>query len=205
VLYAPDYASVPVIECSPPSWMVHLLLVEKGFPYEIRWLDFSSGEHRTDAMRELNPRGTIPVLVDRGAVVHETFAILAYLEHARPTPAFLPEDDAARAVALTRFFETSYVKRVGMDVFGALMRGDNPPWSAFDEELSRWEGYLGATRFASGDRIGLADVALFTYVATAKKLGWDLDARPNLRAHHDVLCARDTVRSTWPKTFEPPI
>jgi len=205
VLYAPDYATVPVIECSPPSWMVHLLLVEKGFQYEVRWLDFEAGEHRTEAMRALNPRATIPVLTDGGAVVHETFAILTYLEGVRPTPAFLPEPAPARAKALTRFFETAYVKRAGMDVFGALMRGDDPPWGAFDEELARWEAYLGEARFAAGDRIGLADLALFTYVATAVKLGWDLAPRPNLRAHHDVLCARDTVRSTWPKTFEPPI
>lgn len=205
MLYAPDYASVPVVECSPPSWMVHLLLVEKAFEYEVRWLDFAGGEHRSEAMRALNPRGTVPVLTHRGAVVCETFAILSYLEHVRPTPAFLPPGDAPRARALNRFFETTYVKRAGMDVFGALMRGDEPPWAAFDEELARWEGYLGEARFAAGDRIGLADVALFTYVATAVKLGWDLDARPNLRAHHDVLCARDTVRGTWPKTFEPPI
>ncbi|MCB9678256.1 MAG: glutathione S-transferase family protein [Alphaproteobacteria bacterium] len=223
VLYAPDYASVPVIQCSPPSWMVHVLLVAKGVPHEVRWLDFAKGEHRTEAMRALNPRGTIPVLTHGEAVVSETFAILEYVDATLGEP-WLPSG-AARGRALTRLHETVYVKDAGMAAFRALMQPGPPPeglWAALDAELDRWEAVLQASAWAAGDRMGLADLVLFTYVATAARLGWEFTGRSQrlqaaegsrsresgrrqrLRAHHDRMCAHPAVRATWPSTWEPP-
>ena len=63
-LYMPDPASLRVIECSPPSWMIQLALEEKELPYETRLLSFSAGEHRSPEMLARNPRGTVPVLTD---------------------------------------------------------------------------------------------------------------------------------------------
>src|SRR5690606_3296129 len=95
VLYVAEPASVPRIGASPPAWMAEALLVDKGLPFRRVGLSFERGEHRSPEMLAKNPRGTIPVLTDADAVVHETFAILLYLESIHP--GHLPKEDAARA------------------------------------------------------------------------------------------------------------
>ncbi|MCA9712708.1 MAG: glutathione S-transferase N-terminal domain-containing protein, partial [Myxococcales bacterium] len=124
VLYVADPRSVRVIDGSPPSWMVEMALREKGLGYERRALAFDRGEHRRPEILALNPRGTIPILVDEGRPVSETFAILDYLERTRPAQALLPpaEQRAALARALTRLHQTAELKAAGMALFAYLMR-----------------------------------------------------------------------------------
>ena len=109
----------------------------------------------------------IPVLRDREAVVHETFAILEYLEYL--APGHLPNEPAARARALTRFHESSELKAVGMRALAYLMR---TPDEQRDEqvlaehgrdlvaELDRWDGYARGAPFLAGEALSLADVAV---------------------------------------------
>jgi glutathione S-transferase len=207
VLYAPAYASVPVIRCSPPSWMAHILLEAKGLEHRVAWLSFERGEHKTPEMLARNPRGTIPVLSDGEAAVHETFAILEYLELSCPGPAYLPAERRARATALTRLHESVYVKDAGMAAFRQLMRageGEKPGpalWAELDAELARFDAYLEGAAFVAGEAISLADLAVFTYVATAAQLGYELAKRPHVARHHAMMCERPAVRATWPATW----
>lgn len=205
VLYVADPASVPVIGASPPSWMCALLLAEKGLRHEVVPLSFARGEHRSPEMLTRNPRGTIPVLVDGETVVHETFAILLYLEEV--APGHLPGGRAERARALTRFFEADALKAAGMTALAYLMRteeGERDPavlashGEALRAELSRWEGYLGDEPFLGGSAPGLADVAVFPYVAVLRRLGLSLEAFPRLTAHHDRMAERPAARATAP-------
>ena len=206
-LYAPDYATVPVVNCSPPSWMAHVLLEEKQLEYRVKWLSFTRGEHKTPAMLARNPRGTIPVLEDGDVAVHETLAILEYIELSYPQPALLPPGRNARARALTRLHESAYVKDAGMAVFRRLMRRaegepeDREIWAELDTELARWDAYLADGEFTGGDELGLADLVLFTYVATAKRLGYSLAARENLAGHYERMTKRPSVTATWPSCW----
>lgn len=49
-LYVPDPASVRVIQCSPPSWMVRWAVLEKRHVPRLVQLDFARGEHKTPQM-----------------------------------------------------------------------------------------------------------------------------------------------------------
>jgi glutathione S-transferase len=204
-LYVADPASVPVIGASPPSWMCALLLADKGLAHQVVPLSFSRGEHRTPAMLARNPRGTIPVLVDGDAVVHETFAILCYLEYV--APGHLPEPPRERARALTRFFEAEALKAAGMTALSYVMRTAEDQRDpavlashreALRAELARWEAYLGDAPFLCGGAPTLADVAVFPYVATLRRLGLPLDDTPRLAAHHDRMAARPAAAATRP-------
>lgn len=71
----------------------HMVLAEAGLPYERREVDITVAEHRSSWFLAVNPRGTIPALVDdHGNVVCETIAIMLYLcdrhriEHLAPGP-----------------------------------------------------------------------------------------------------------------------
>jgi glutathione S-transferase len=210
-LYVADPASVPVIGASPPSWMCALLLADKALAHELVPLSFSLGEHRSPPMLARNPRGTIPVLVDGDAVVHETFAILCYVEHL--APGHLPAARAARARALTRFFEADALKAAGMTALSYLMRtahAQRDPavlarhGEALRAELARWEAYLDEAPFLCGERPTLADIAVFPYVAVLRRLGLALDATPRLAAHHDRMAARPAAAATRPPDLAPP-
>jgi glutathione S-transferase len=204
VLVRPENASVRLIECSPPSWMVAMVLEEKGCPYEEREVSFARGEHRSPEMLELNPRGTVPVLIDGAIVLRESLAMLEYIELAHPRPPLLPDDLGGRARAVDRLHESGNLKGAGMALFAHLMRGAAPQRTAvlrdaFGSELAHWERDYDASPYACGDAPTLADYAIFVYVATAAHLGYRLP--PALRRFHERMRTRPSVERTWPKTW----
>ena len=69
---------------SPYSWRVLLALEVKGLPYQSHLLEMSKRQHKTPEFLAMNPRGEVPVLRDGPVVVHESIAILAYLERQYP-------------------------------------------------------------------------------------------------------------------------
>ena len=102
VLHAPAPASVRLIECSPPSWMVELCMREKQLDYAVDVLDFAKGEHRSPAMLARNPRGTVPVLSDGdGRAPGPRAGELSRPRRIRPAHACAPQrpGDLAGAVA----------------------------------------------------------------------------------------------------------
>lgn len=206
-LYVADPRSVRVIDVSPPSWMVEMVLHEKGLAYERHALAFDRGEHRRPEILALNPRGTIPILVDDGHPVSETFAILDYLERTRPTPALLPAADQAPALAraLTRLHQTADLKAAGMALFAYRMRTPpdqvdpavlDPLHDRFVAELGHMDQALADGPFLAGDTLTLADLVAHAYVATAVYLGLTLDPLPRVAAHHERLAARPAVAHT---------
>jgi glutathione S-transferase len=204
-LYAPGPATVPVIGCSPPSWMVRLALEEKELPYTLRALSFAAGEHRSEAMRALSPKGTIPVLTDGDAVLTETFAILVWLELAHPDPSMLGESAAGRARALDLFHASLPVKTAGMALLAGRMRdvdaaGLTERAAAFAGALSPFEAALRDAPWAAGD-LGptLADLTLFTYFVATRRLALVASRDfPALDAHAERMRARASVQATWP-------
>ena len=69
------------------SMTPHLLLLELGVPFELKYVDRAVGAHKAPEYLKLNPNGLIPVLVDgdpsaspgRALVLYETAAIVLYL------------------------------------------------------------------------------------------------------------------------------
>jgi glutathione S-transferase len=84
---------------SPYAWRVQLALEHKALPYERKVLSFSAGDTRKPEFIALNPRHTVPTLVDGDFVLYESNAITEYLEAAYPgrgAPLF-PGDAKSRA------------------------------------------------------------------------------------------------------------
>jgi glutathione S-transferase len=55
------------------------MLEELGLPYELRFVDFAGGAHKTPAFLAKNPMGKLPVLEDGESVISESAAIGLYL------------------------------------------------------------------------------------------------------------------------------
>jgi len=68
----------------------HILLQELGVPFEKVLVDTSTGAHRSEAYRKLNPNGLIPTLVDGDLVLYETAAICMHLCDMHPEAGLAP-------------------------------------------------------------------------------------------------------------------
>jgi glutathione S-transferase len=68
----------------------HILLQELGVPFERVLVDTSTGAHRSEAYRKLNPNGLIPTLVDGDLVLYETAAICLHLCDTHPQAGLAP-------------------------------------------------------------------------------------------------------------------
>jgi len=73
----------------------HILLQELGVPFEKILVDTSTGAHRSEAYRKLNPNGLIPTLVDGDLVLYETAAICLHLCDRHPEAGLAPAPGTA--------------------------------------------------------------------------------------------------------------
>jgi len=65
---------------SPYAWRVWFALEHKAIPYERRALSFTDGDLKKPEYLAVNPRGKVPSIVDGDFRLHESAAILEYLD-----------------------------------------------------------------------------------------------------------------------------
>src|SRR5215472_10687278 len=74
------------ISGSPFSWRVLLTAEVKSIPYEGKLLEASKGEHKTPEFLAINPLGRVPAIRDGNFTLHESLAIMIYLDRKYPNP-----------------------------------------------------------------------------------------------------------------------
>lgn len=80
----------------PHSHRTRLVLSEKDISIEIESVDPAA---MPEDLRDLNPYGDLPVLVDRGLVLYNSAIIMEYLDERFPHPPLMPVDPINRAQA----------------------------------------------------------------------------------------------------------
>src|SRR5258708_38184797 len=92
------YEEKPMIKfyynTAPNPTKVALCLEEIGLPYELVPIDTRKGEQHTASFLAINPNAKVPAIVDDGATVFDSNAILLYL--AEKTGQFLPGKSLAQ-------------------------------------------------------------------------------------------------------------
>ena len=107
---------------SPPAWRVLACLEEKNLAYKSERISFDSGVLRSPSFLSLNPRGLVPILVDKDVKIYESLAIIMYLEMTYPEKSLLPKDPAVRAKVLMRMQEANNVSSAGGEIIYYLRR-----------------------------------------------------------------------------------
>jgi len=170
---------------SQNGWKIRVLLGLLDQAYETRQVSIFEGQGQTQAFLELNPTGAVPVLeLDDGRAISESNAILAYLAQGT---AYLPDDRFDRAKVFQWLnFEQYYVEPVigslrFWTLTGRLER--NAAMVASKRQgalraMQALERSLGGKSFLVGERISIADIAIYAYAHLAGDCGVVLSSYP---------------------------
>ena len=202
---------------SPYSWRVRLALEAKGIPYELKVLSFTEGDTKKPEFVAINPRHTVPTIVDDGFALWESGAIVEYLDERFTSGAKLYPGDAKRRARVRRLIREaeSYLGPETLDVIMEehFFKGDAPPdlekvaraREKLGEELQRFAQELRGDSF-EGAEITAADVFIYPYVAYVKRLTFrkpELKLTELLPAPLVAWAKRIESQPWFDKTFPP--
>jgi glutathione S-transferase len=169
-------------QASGNCYKIRLTAALLGLPLERRSYDIMKGETRTpDFLATVNANGRIPVLQDGSRFLPESNAACFYLADGS---ALVPPGRFDRADMLRWMFWEQYnhepnvatirfwLAFVGMDRLSELQRAQLPAKRAAGEAaLALMDEHLDQRRFFVGDKLTLADIALYAYTHVAEEGG----------------------------------
>lgn len=170
-------------------YKVRLLLSFLQLNYQKINVDFLQKENKSAAFLAINPLGQIPVLDDRGLLIHDSHAILCYLAHQYDdqkywfppdTPRmvktlewlFFSNQIIASSLSAARAFYIVHRKTVNIEL--ATQQSYNA--------LNHLEQQLEKTPWLVGKTVTIADIACYPYVFMAEQGKIKLDAYPYIKA-----------------------
>jgi GST-like protein len=184
---------------SPNPTKVALFLEEAELPYEAIPVDTRRGQQFSPELLALNPNGKVPVIVDEGAPIFDSNAILLYL--AEKTGKFLPQNTlAARGELLSwlMFVATGVGPFSGQAVHFKHFAPEEVPYARkrYLYEAERHFGILDARlkerRHLVSYMYTIADMDLWGWSRMVPFiLGEDAwEKFPHLKRHHDEISKR---------------
>ena len=151
------------------SMAVHVVLNELGQDVKLENVSVPAGQSRSLEFLKINPRGSVPVLIDNGEVLREGGAILPYLLDKHSSP-LLPKSGKERVNALEwLMFANATLHPAYARVFFILKNITDPTAkdqackAAIDEINKLWaeiNGQLAKTAYVAGDQCTVADVLI---------------------------------------------
>jgi len=182
---------------SSAAYRVRIALNLKGLDPERAFIHLTKGggEQFSASYGVLNPQALVPSLVlDDGAVLTQSLAIVEYLDETHPAPPLLPKAPFDRAVV------RSFAQVIACDIhpinnlriLGYLKK----ELGRSEDEKNAWyrhwiakglgalevlvAGHAGRGQFCHGDAPGLADICLVPQIYNAERFDCPLDAYPTL-------------------------
>ncbi len=165
-----------------------LMLALTATPHTFRLVDLPGGETRGAQYRALNPFGKVPMLEHGGLRIRQSNSILLHL--AAHTGRFGSGGDAVKRLRISEwlFFEQDLMLAgVGRRRFLRKVVQGDPKVIEFlgvlgEGALDTLETVLGAEPWLAGDEPTIADISVYGYARLAEEAGFDLAARPGVRA-----------------------
>ena len=181
-------------------YKVRLTAALLGLALERREYDIMKGETRTpEFLAGVNANGRIPVLQAGDRFIPESNAACFYLADGSP---LVPTDRFERADMLRWMFWEQYNHEpnvatlrfwngwVGLENLTDAQRAQLPAKRAAGEAaLALMDDALGRNPFLVGDRVTLADIALYAYTHVAEDGGFQLGGYPAVRAWLERIAA----------------
>ena len=200
---------------SSASYRVRIALNLKGLTYDYIpvHLTRKGGEQFTAGYRGIAPEALVPVLEDGTVTVHQSLAIIEYLDEIHPLPPLLPSDAAGRAAvrAMAMDIACDLHPLGNLRVLKHLASAYGLEKETTDAWYRHWVGLgFGAleTRLASsptrgkfchGDTPSMADVALVPQVFNARRFGTDMSLYPTISRIADRCDELDAFAEAAPE------
>lgn len=169
------------------SHRAHLFLSLIGVAHDLVPVDLGKRAHKTPEFLAMNRFGQIPVLDDGGTIVSDSNAILVYAALKYDRTDWLPREPAAAAevqrwlsVAAGQIAFGPAAARL-VTVFGAPFNPDEVIARAH-AVLAVIESTLATREWIAAGRPTIADVALYSYIASAPEGNVDLSRYPHITA-----------------------
>jgi glutathione S-transferase len=167
------------------SHRARLFLSLIGVEHSLELVDLAKAEHKAEAFLKLNPFGQLPVLEDGDVWVSDSNAILVYLAKTFGKTDWLPEAPlpAARvqrwlSVAAGQIASGPAAARL-INVFGVPLNAQEVITRAH-AILKLIEGQLTQGNWLAAEHVTIADVAIYSYVASAPEGDVDLSSYPHI-------------------------
>ena len=181
---------------SPIARRVWLALLEKGIPFEARFVDLT-GEQLQPEFLALNPFHHVPVIVDQGVRVLESLAILDYLEAQYPSPSLLPSSPGA--IAQTRMVQFVTANELMTKIPALLSESPEAATAqAIAQTLDFLQTQLGDAPFFGGATLSLADITLGAALPLLRRLGLSVEGHGAIADWGDRLQTRAAWQQTEP-------
>jgi len=146
---------------------VALAAAHKGL--EVEWMDVDPSDRAE--VRRVSGQELVPVLEHEGQVLHDSPAILRYLDELQPDPPLWPRDERGRAEADIFVDWFNHVWKRPPNMIATELAKPAPDrerigrWSrSMAESLARFEGLLGGRDHLLGDDFGVVDVTAFPFL-----------------------------------------
>jgi len=177
------------------TYRVRTALALKGIDAEQISIDLLQGKQHSGEYKAINPQSVVPALVvDGGAPLFQSMAILEYLEETHPRPALLPKDPRGRARVrgLAQIVVSDGHPLVVPRIRGYLEKEMHQDEAARNKWLAHWtlkalealEEHLAKERetgrFSHGDMATIADICLASQVFGAKFFNADTGGVPTV-------------------------
>lgn len=175
-------------ELSGNSYKVKLLLSLLGIEHEWIKVDLLKGEHKASEFQSLNPFGQVPVLVDGDTIIKDAQAILVYLARCYGGEQWLPLDTVSLSQVVRWLSTTAGEVRQGPEsarlyyLFNATSIDIDRANQKAEFILTQLNQHLRDRQWLEFERITIADIAVFPYVALAPDGKIALDSYPHILA-----------------------
>lgn len=196
---------------SSASYRVRIALALKGLPYDYKPVHLQKNEQTAESYSAVSASRLVPLLKDGDSYVHQSLAIIEYLDETHPEPPLLPKDPLgrarARALALDIACEIHPLNNL------RVLRYLVGPLGVEEEAKNRWyrhwvetgleavERQMAAApaHYCIGDQPGLADCVLVPQIFNAQRFDCRLDHVPNVMRVFDACMKLDAFEGTRPE------
>lgn len=183
---------------------VWIALLEKRIPFEPILLNLDGDQFGAE-FTAINPLQRVPVVVDDGLRIVESFAILDYLEAKYPMPALMPKEmDALAIVRMVEMISLTELQPATVPLTKQLvgLAVDSVTLERAQQRaimvLQFFEELIGDRPYFAGTALTLADIVAGTLVPSVSMFGISLDPYPRLRAWLEQLSQHQSFQQTAP-------
>ena len=178
----------------------HIALLEAGLPYDLVKVDLKAKKlENGDDFLAINPKGQVPALaLDSGELVTEGPVIVQMIADKASAKNLAPGRDSAERYKLQEWltYINSEVHKSFGPIFSPLLADDAKAFFK-DRVMGKFkylDGALAGNDYLMGKQFTVADGYLFTMLAWAERMKFDLAALPNLLAYKARVGARPKVQ-----------